>query len=535
MKKRLLFIFFVLSIICLALPVWAANETALMTKGKILFVPHDGRPISNLQTADVVRKLGYEVIVPPQELLGDRDNLGNPEKLWSWTEENAKGANAAVVSADSLIYGSLVASRKHQYATEQLTERASRFAALRKDNPTLKLFVFGSIMRTPKSGAAAGSEEPDYYAQYGNNIFRYTELADHLDSTGLTSAEKSEYMQLQKKIPAAYLQDWLGRRVKNFAVNKTLLDLTKAGTFDYFILGKDDNAPFSQTHMESRKLAKYALPLTNAKFQNMTGIDEMGMLLLTRAVNYLDYNVPFVYVQFNKGKGGATIPDYSDERIDKSIRDEIAATGAVPVSKPEKADVVLLVNTNPNGKTYDSNDWVNVVTNNSTPSDGTLHFTDLVSNYIAAGYPVSIADIAFANGADNALMEQLKKRNLLLKLQAYAGWNTATNSAGFVMGESILAKKMKDDAKDQLLLNRYLEDWGYQVNVRNKLMEQVSWLRHEGTYSTMGARRGAMRKRATSLLRQFAEKNLPPFDGLDTLTVDFPWDRGFEASIVLGK
>lgn len=532
MKKGITFIFLILTILCLALPVGAASATA---KGKILFVPHDGRPISDYQTADVVRKLGYEVIVPPQELLGDRDNLGNPEKLWSWTEENAKEANAAVVSADSLIYGSLVASRKHSYPTEQLMKRAERFTALRKDNPELRLFVFGSIMRTPKSGAAAGSEEPDYYAQYGNNIFRYTELADHMDSTGLTPAEQKEYAQLQKTIPAAYLQDWLGRRVKNFAVNKQLLDLTKAGTFDYFILGKDDNAPFSQTHMESRKIAEYAKPLTNSKFQNMTGIDEMGMLLLTRAVNYLDYRVPFVYVQFNKGVGGATIPDYSDERIDKSIRDEIAATGAMPVSKPDNADVVLLVNTNPNGKTYDSNDWINVVSNSSVPSEGTLYFADMVSQYVAAGYPVSIADISFANGSDNALMEQLKKRDLLFKLQAYAGWNTATNSAGFVMGESILASKMSDDAKDQLLLNRYLEDWGYQVNVRNKLMEQISWLRHEGPYSTMGERRSAFRKRATSLLRQFAEKNLPPFDGVDSLTVDFPWDRGFEAKIALGN
>lgn len=267
----------------------------------------------------------------------------------------------------------------------------------------------------------------------------------------------------------------------------------------------------------------------------MTGIDEMGMLLLTRAVNYLEYRVPFVYVQYNKGKGGAVIPLYSDERIDKSIHDEIAATGAVSVSRPEKADVVLLVNTNPNGKTYDSNEWIDALSNTSAPAEGTLYFADMVSQYIAAGYPVSIADIAFANGAENALMAQLQQRDLLFKLQAYAGWNTATNSAGFVLGEAILAKHMNDDAKDQLLLNRYLEDWGYQVNVRNKLKQQVGWLRQEGIYSTMGPRKDAIRTRATNLLRQFAAINLPPFDGLDTVTVDFPWDRGFEAKIVLGS
>ena len=32
---------------------------------KIIFVPHDNRPISDMQTADTVRRLGYDVVVPP--------------------------------------------------------------------------------------------------------------------------------------------------------------------------------------------------------------------------------------------------------------------------------------------------------------------------------------------------------------------------------------------------------------------------------------------------------------------------------------
>ena len=40
MKKRLIFILLVLSVICMTLPVWAANNVAMTTKGKILYVPH---------------------------------------------------------------------------------------------------------------------------------------------------------------------------------------------------------------------------------------------------------------------------------------------------------------------------------------------------------------------------------------------------------------------------------------------------------------------------------------------------------------
>ena len=49
---------------------------------KIVFVPHDGRPISSKQTADVVQRVGYDVVVPPPELLGSREDWGHPDELW---------------------------------------------------------------------------------------------------------------------------------------------------------------------------------------------------------------------------------------------------------------------------------------------------------------------------------------------------------------------------------------------------------------------------------------------------------------------
>ena len=536
MKKKIWIALFLLGMLCMAVPVQAAEQPSA-AKGRILFVPHDGRPISDAQTADVVRKLGYEVIVPPQELLGDRDNLGNPEPLWEWTEKEIRGVDAAVISSDSMLYGSLVGSRKHSYETKQVGQRAERFSRLRADNPNLPLYVFGSIMRTPASGANAGSEEPDYYQKYGSEIFRYTALTDIQETDGLSPQEQKERDMLLKKIPAEAMQDWMGRRAKNFAVNHKLIDLAKDGTFDYLILGKDDNAPHSQTHKESRELAKYAAGIDATRFQPMTGIDEMGMLLLTRAVNKLQHDVPFIYVRYNRGAGGAVIPAYSDERIDKSIRAEILAVGGIQVSSPYKADFVLAVNTNANGQTFETNmdgDELKMADLAAIKADA-HYFADIVSGYLAEGLPVGVADIAFANGADNDFMKELQDRGLLFQLQAYAGWNTATNSAGFVMGEGILARYMTKDAIDQLLLNRYLEDWGYQANVRGVLWQQFGWLRDATVYDNMGKILPAAEARATRLLRDFAERNMPPAEGLQDLQLTFPWERGFEARIVLGK
>ena len=526
----------VLCILGSLLPVSAApNPDTAVSKGEILFVPHDGRPISDAQTADVVRKLGYEVIVPPQELLGNRDDLGHPAELWAWTEKEIKHVQAAVISSDSMIYGSLVGSRKHSYEPGEVQERAARFAQLRQDNPQVRLYVFGSIMRTPSSGANAGSEEPDYYQTYGSDIFQYTALTDRQETNGLSEKEKQEQKALLQAIPTAALQDWMGRRAKNFAVNHQLIDMVRNGTFDYLILGKDDNAPYSQTHKESRELALYGKGIDATRFQAMTGIDEMGMLLLTRAVNDMTSSKPFICVRYNQGKGGATVPAYSDERIDKSIHSAVLAAGGMEISSPKKADFVLLVNTNPDGRTFEANRRENSLLNTGKAKAHTLYFADMVSDAAAAELPVGIADIAYANGADNALMRELQKRGLLFKIRAYAGWNTATNSSGFVLGEGMLAAAMSDDARDQLLLNRYLEDWGYQANVRTALMEYFHGLHSDAAYSTMDAMKPEAEAWTSQRLREFAMVNLPPFAGISTLQLRFPWNRGFEAEITLGQ
>lgn len=498
---------------------------------KIIFIPHDNRPISDKQTAAAVEKLGYDVIVPPENLLGNRQDLGHPDELWQWLDENAKDARAAVISSDAMLYGSLVGSRKHEYTEEQILARAERFTAFRKENPKLSLYVFGSIMRTPRSGEASGHEEPGYYRNYGADIFRYTVLKDKSEVEGLTRREKKEYAFLEKLIPQKSLADWMGRRAKNFDANKRLIDLTRANDFNYFVLGRDDNAPYSQTHLESRHLADYGKDLGKTRYQAMAGIDEIGMLLLTRAVNDIERQVPFVFVRYNWGRGGATVPSYSDEPISASIADAIAAAGGMAVTSPEKADLVLAVNTNPNGKTYEANDRAN----DGTAREGTKFMASIVEDYVNAGYPVGVADIAYANGADNALMQELKSRGLLFKLRAYAGWNTATNSTGFVLGEGMLTHRMKDDAVDDLLLTRYLDDWAYQANVRNVLARQLTWLRGEGVYGSLDSKREAVESRARRFLIRFAEENLPPLDGLVDLTVSFPWNRMFEADITLGK
>ena len=505
----------------------AATEAG-QSKGTILFVPHDDRPTSREQSAEAAEKLGYTVLMPPKDMLGGLE-AGKPDALWAWAEAQASQADAAVISTDSIIYGGLVASRKHELSEEELAERVGRIAQLKAINPKMKVYAFGSLMRTPASGPASGGEEPAYYLTYGAQIFRKSGLLDKKDASGLTDAEQQELSYLSDVVPMGVWDDWMGRREKNFAVDKQLIDFARQGTLDMFVLGKDDNAPLSATHMESRKLATTSADVPANRFQMLAGIDEFSTLLLARAVNDLSHTMPFVNVQYNWGVGGAMVPDYSDETITASIKSDLLIAGAMAVPDPAKADLVLLVNTPPDGRMG----YGNGVDNDGTDRYDARSFAEFAQSFVDAGCRVAIADITRTNGADNALMNALRDRALLFRLYGYAGWNTATNSVGFALGQGMLNVRLKDADVDRLLLARYLDDWGYQSNVRTTVTNQLSWLQDTETYLNLGRYETPTQLRVTTLLRQFAAQNLPPIPGVDRLEFYFPWHRMFIGGIVV--
>ena len=506
---------------------------------KILFVPVDDRPITFNQTVEVLTQAGCEMILPPKNYFDRYGNSESPEKILSWLEKNVVSADAAVISADAILYGGLIPSRKHEFSADVLNARINRLKNLRKKNPNLKIYVICSLMRTPHEGTEGSVEEPEYYAKYGADIFNATSLSEKDVTVGLSSGERQAMNNLFKNIPVEIFNDWYERRQKNLDATKKILDLTNAGIINYLIIGRDDHWPFSQTQRESLELISYAEKnnLTKTKFQMLSGIDEFGLLLLTRAVDDLRGNSPKVYVEYNIGTGAETLPTYSDETVDVAIESELLIAGGSTVKNPKAADFVLLVNTDPAGNTYHSH---NALPNQrdknfdyNAPRDGTKYFVDMVERYVNEGYPVCVADITFANGADNAMMNLLKERDLLFKLDAYAGWNTANNSLGFVIGTGILTRYMTQESKEKILATRYLDDWAYQANVRTTVGDWIFYEFPNGEkfYSGFGGKNITIEDKITELMREFAAKNLPPYEFLRDFKVSCAWNRMFEVEI----
>lgn len=525
--KQLLCLFLMMIVVYVPNVVFASlNKT-------IIFVPHDNRPISFKQTADNIRDLGYEVLTPPEELLGNRENpYAKPEELSKWVIENAKKADAAVISSDSMVYGSLVASRKHNLSEDVVLARVHNFEKIHQANPNMKLYVFGSIMRTPQTSEASGSEDANYYAQYGTDIARYTALTDKLEQDGLTHKERKQLQQYEQKIPKAALDDWLSRRQGNFLVSKNLIDLARNDVITYLALGCDDNAKYSQTNKERRALDNYGSDLGELKYQSVAGIDEIGYVLLTRAVNNLQGDIPFVSVHYAKGTGENTIPAYSNEPIKNSIATHIKMAGGMKVNSDKRADLVFMVNTNFDGTTGAANDLNNVY----IPNENIIDFVNMVDEAVQANKKVGIGDITFGNGSDNALMFSLYGKNLLDKLNAYSGWNTPTNSTGYALAMGMGANYTDRVGILKMLEVRYLDDWLYQANIKQAVANRLNSMPGEGDYGNTKTRTLPAEKLATEALQKMiADYGLEKFEGQSYVAdaqIRFPWQRMFEADIV---
>jgi hypothetical protein len=304
--------------------------------------------------------------------------------------------------------------------------------------------------------------------------------------------------------------------------------LASQGSFDYLAVGKDDTAPFSAARGEARDLANAIAAAGAHNCQLLTGADQLGLLLLTRATNDRLFYIPFVRVSYAEGAGGQTVASYEDAPVRESVAGNLAAAGALPAASAENADLLLLVNTPADGVTREAM----FAPQNRRPGGRRVKdFLGLASRE-AGQRPVALADIAFANGADNALIKELARRGLSYRLAAYAGWNTAGNSIGYAIGQGILASQTPPAARARLLTIRYLDDWAYQSNIRAELYRQFIWPRGLDDAALDNARpllAGFTHARLLCLARKYRL----PEQTLAGLEINFPWNRLFELSITL--
>lgn len=400
---------------------------------KIVFLPIDNRPVC-YQMPKMIAEINknIELCMPPIELLGSLTDVADTAKLMDWLFENINGADAVVLSLDTIAYGGLIPSRRSLETFDEIAARVNRIKNLLK-NTHAKVYAFSSIMRISNNNV--NEEEKEYWNLYGEKIFKYSY---ELDKNGTAETD----------VPEEILKDYLKTRKRNFDINKLYLDFQKEGVFDTLIFSKDDCAEYGLNVKEARELEKLG-------GFTKTGADEIPLTLLARAVSCKISVCPiFLEPEFKH-----LISNYEDVSIEKSVLGQLQLAGCEILDKNE-ADLLLYINN------FKNNQGEIVMKLPTKLFDGEWLLPD--KKYI-------VADVRLANGADNCFVEQFLKFPADDNFLGYAAWNTSANT----LGSLICAAKFSYSAKLEGAYNegafkkfeavRFLDDWAYQANTRQEL------------------------------------------------------------------
>ena len=427
---------------------------------KICFIPIDNRPVCYNLAKDIAAiDENIELFIPPREFLGDLTRSAGVNEIIEWIE-NIPECDAMVISLDTIAYGGLIPSRRSPDSIDKIKIRLNRLKPLLEGK---KVYAFSSIMRISNNNY--NEEEKEYWKDWGKKIFEYS------------------YSGVNDGIPQAILDDYLATRKRNFEINKTYLNWG----LNTLIFSKDDCAPKGFNVDEARELERLGA-------KTKTGADEIPLTLLARAIE----KEIKVFVEFTEPDYKDCISNYEDVSIEKSVQGQLELGGFTQVQTREEADVILIVNN------FIEKQGEHVMGWTTQPFRKTFTPPDK---------PYAIADVRYANGADNDFVEQLLPQIDLKNFYGYAGWNTSANTIGSLLaGVKVRwnAGKYNEAAFKRLQIIRFLGDWAYQANVRGMIENPCDI-------------QDLMKPYEIKLAEIFGQ--IPPIEYL------YPWSRKFEVEI----
>lgn len=498
-----------------------------MSSKKILLLPLDERPC-NYHYPAMMPKTNCELILPPQDIMGYKKTAADTDKISKWLLENVSKADALILSLDMLIYGGIVPSRLHHTDVDTLIKRADIVKELRRIKPQLKIYAFELIMRCPDYNTS--DEEPDYYGEYGGDIHKYGKYSHIEKLRELTSEEKADFELVKSRVPSEYLDDFITRRKANIAVLMHNLEFIKDGTFDYFVVPQDDSAVYGFTAVDQVTVREFfKTNILHLKTAMYPSADEIGLTLLARAVSEINDVKLKVYVKYASEKGKYLIPEYEDRIISETVKYHILTAGCVQVYSLMEADIVLAVNAAPIALRLGDPNW-------TIPYDIERNLAEFV-NYIeyakSQNKTVAIADVAILNRADIELTALLNSRDLLYKVDAYAAWNTSSNTIGTTLCQAILYKIGNDkDGNISFLAHRYYEDIAFMAEARGYVSDRL----HEKglTIFEIDGINGEISKWVYELVCEYMQNHYPKVaEKVDKVYLNMPWNRMFETDIKL--
>jgi len=440
---------------------------------KIGFIPLDNRPVSyDLVKMTAELSADTEMFLPDISLLGGLTEPSDIDKILEWLE-NLTDIDVVIVALDTIAYGGLVQSRRSNDDLKTILSRLNKFKKLIKDK---KILAFSSILRISNNNINV--EEKPYWDKWGEKIFEY-------------SYNLHRYGFAETDVPEEILEDYQSTRDRNFEVNKLYTEWQEEGIFDELIFSKDDCAEYGLNIIEAYELGKLGGKVK-------TGADEIPLLLLAQCFDEKVKICPVYTEEHHKH----LISNYEDISVSTCVKNQIEFAGC-KISDKYSADVLLIVN---NFIKYQGEIVMEIETESFS------------GDFMISDTPFAIADIRFANGSDNNFAEKILSVMPSSDFINYSAWNTSSNTLGSLISAvkvyfyALKKGTLNREALIKLNLTRFLDDWAYQANVRQKLDKPDI-------------------KKLSKLMIPYEKKLQKIFRTDYKIRYSFPWNRLFEVRV----
>ncbi len=522
------------------------NPGPLGAAGYIALLPIDDRPAVGQFAQMIGAVADHKVTMPPREMLGRFTLPGDTARIEQWLRsQDYSKTDALIVSVDMLAYGGLVASRTHKVSFDEARKRLEFFRWFKSKYPRVPVYAFNVIMGVAPTATAATRGIHD-------NLARWAELKDRAPKSGDRKLA-AELEQLTKNLPSAVIDDYLAARKRNLQLNLAMLDLVKAGTVNELILLQDDARQYGLHRQDQAvlraKLKEFGL---ESKVPIYNGTDEGSSSLVSRAV--LD---KFLYklkvaVIYSSEKSREVIAPYEDQPLQFTVESKIRAAGGIPVSEFDQSDYRLFVNAP------------------GTDDEEFDLFLKKLLKELKDNRHIALADVLFPaphhSGADERIIQALKRENLFDRFAGYAAWNTAGNTLGTTIPHANLRvffrSKLNDRADRaarteaahlEFLLNRFAGDYLYhdivrqEINTRLRAEARTDEVAYEFTPDRYAQINREVSERLKTRIEQFFAEyfkgrthRLAIYKGVEkTITVNrlnglnvyLPWARTVECAI----
>ncbi len=428
----------------------------LPARSSAILLPLDGRPVCSVLPQQLGELAGIKVIVPPAGFLDNYARPAEREKLYLWLKDHLQGAEQAIISADLLIHGGLIASRLPLGGAAEEERFMQTLARMGAAAPETAFSVFSIVPRLLVSDQLT----PDSWYQW--QLMRRApmrEMTETFGDPGMTVEQE----RLAARIPPQILHKYLELYRGNDAFNKRFAVMGGANVVT--VIGQDDGEAFGLPNRNLNRARLYGAAHPGS--YTTYGADEIAAVLLAR--EYLrrhDYR-PKIFCRYAAPDMEFMYMPFMAASVGETLRDKIRLLGAEEAACREEADIIAYINCGSAGF-----------------QPGREQAEELRS-LLESGQKIALIDLAAGFQTEELLMPLLLRRDVPVhRLAAYAGWNTFSNSAGTALAQAaVFAGRCRElQAAElprlyavnlQLVLTRLLDDYVYQKTWHAHLKQQL--------------------------------------------------------------